>query len=765
MKVKYFKKIVSLIASFSILFNSLATPLAVIAQEVSPTPESTPIETTTPEPTVEPTENPTTEPTVESTASPSATPEVTNEPTPTQSPLPTDISTPTNSPQSEATSESQVEGASTESTQASEITTDKEDYHPGETATITGTLFEAFQSLVLRVFGGSDEDGTYTESNYDITSDDLGNFTFSYLLDNIFRPLYTVQVFDTLGSLLAEKTFTDSAIGTYDQCSNDDGVGYATGDTGCRWANGNLNVNNSAYFESDATVQRLWLKGYAPGSSHNVTLQYGTTKGGKHAYDFLTSWNHSEDWITISDLCQDITGCTTGSVDTLSIPSDPNGSGQYEVPGSVFTMHGGNLTTASTPVLGGSYAGDSETSITVSFTVDSSGSMCETTNGKNPVTTCGVALFFGAHISDGAQWGVGTTAVNISGSPYHVSLAAEDGQAIGQRDNQMQADAIVIPIEGNIVVVKETDPDGDPTSFTFNPSWGESFTLSDGQSHDSGPLVAGTYDVSETVPAGWDLTSATCSDGSPVTAIDLAAEETVTCTFNNQKDSAIVVEKQTLPNGSVQSFEFDSSWGNNFNLSDDQTNNSGDLVPGTYSVDELAVSGWDETSAVCSDQSPIEAISLQAGETVTCVFTNTQRGNIVVDKVTNPSGDTQSFDFVTSGSGYSNFSLSDSDAPNSQEVLAGSYTLSETVPAGWDLTSATCDSEETVESLDVEPGETVTCTFTNTKRGHIIIEKNAIPDSNTQEFTFINNFGNANPSSFNLTDPSAEQSPPQPDAL
>ena len=36
------------------------------------------------------------------------------------------------------------------------------------------------------------------------------------------------------------------------------------------------------------------------------------------------------------------------------------------------------------------------------------------------------------------------------------------------------------------------------------------------------------YNVAETVPTGWDLTSATCDDGSPVTNIDVSANETVT---------------------------------------------------------------------------------------------------------------------------------------------------------------------------------------------------------------------------------------------
>ena len=73
-----------------------------------------------------------------------------------------------------------------------------------------------------------------------------------------------------------------------------------------------------------------------------------------------------------------------------------------------------------------------------------------------------------------------------------------------------------------------------PQSFTFDPSYGPDFGLTDAAApNDSGFLDPGTYSVSETVPAGWDLTSATCSDGSNPASINLAAGETVTCTFTN----------------------------------------------------------------------------------------------------------------------------------------------------------------------------------------------------------------------------------------
>ena len=51
----------------------------------------------------------------------------------------------------------------------------------------------------------------------------------------------------------------DASIGTYDQCSNDKGIGYSSGNTGCRWINSIVQKSNSLYFEGDATVQRLWL--------------------------------------------------------------------------------------------------------------------------------------------------------------------------------------------------------------------------------------------------------------------------------------------------------------------------------------------------------------------------------------------------------------------------------------------------------------------------------------------------------------------------
>ena len=308
---------------------------------------------------------------------------------------------------------------------------------------------------------------------------------------------------------------------------------------------------------------------------------------------------------------------------------------------------------------------------------------------------------------------------------------------------------------GHILIDKVTNPAGDAASFEFDPSYSaNNFSLTDAATpNDSGDLRFGVYSVAELAKAGWDLTSATCSDGSPVTAIDLQPGETVTCTFTNTKRGHIIIDKVTVPGGDSQLFTFTPSYngGQTFQLADATTpNDSGALVPGTYSVSEAAIADWNLTGATCDDQSPVSAISLQPGETVTCTFTNTKRGQIIIDKVTVPGGDSQLFTFTPSYNGGQTFQLADATAPNnSGGLVPGTYSVAEGAIAGWDLTSATCSDQSPVRAISLQAGETVTCTFTNTKRGHIIIDKVTDPAGDPASFEFDPSYSTSN---FSLTD-------------
>ena len=172
---------------------------------------------------------------------------------------------------------------------------------------------------------------------------------------------------------------------------------------------------------------------------------------------------------------------------------------------------------------------------------------------------------------------------------------APDGRKVDDKDSA----ELPVP-RGRIIVRKVTNPQGDAQSFSFTSSFG-SFSLKDGEQKDSGWLVPGlTYSVSEGQTAGWDLTSATCSAGSPA-SIPLAAGSTVTCVFTNTKRGSLQLTK--LTNGTTSST---TSWtftltGPNVSTTvtvgpgnNPTTFNNVSLVPGqTYKVCESNVpTGW-----------------------------------------------------------------------------------------------------------------------------------------------------------------------------
>lgn len=126
------------------------------------------------------------------------------------------------------------------------------------------------------------------------------------------------------------------------------------------------------------------------------------------------------------------------------------------------------------------------------------------------------------------------------GTEIVVSMTLESGRFSGGLLVTIECE-LATPQPGRIIVVKEATDGSDTTqSFNFSSSYSDEFALADGQQNDSGDLVPGTYSVAESVPAGWNLVSATCDDQSPVDAIDLSEGETVTCTFLNEQVQDVV---------------------------------------------------------------------------------------------------------------------------------------------------------------------------------------------------------------------------------
>jgi hypothetical protein len=299
-------------------------------------------------------------------------------------------------------------------------------------------------------------------------------------------------------------------------------------------------------------------------------------------------------------------------------------------------------------------------------------------------------------------------------------------------------------ITGSITIVKDAIPN-DPTPFEFAPSANlqqGNFLLDDdgagsNQKTFTG-LAAGTYTVQEVnLPSAWQIVDLECigdTDGDTITGTALATigldpGEHIVCTYINAKEGSITIVKDSLPDD-PQDFEFDPSSNlqiTNFLLDDDPDSprlsqeTFPDLdVPATYSVKEVSIpSGWELTDIDCAGggtdttgslATATATIELDAGEAVVCTFENTKQGTIVVAKETDPDGSSESFEF---GTDYGpNFFLTDGGTNESAHLPPGTYSVSELTTSGW-TTAASCSDASAPSAIALDPGETVTCTFTN----------------------------------------------------
>lgn len=200
----------------------------------------------------------------------------------------------------------------------------------------------------------------------------------------------------------------------------------------------------------------------------------------------------------------------------------------------------------------------------------------------------------------------------------------------------------------------------------------------------------------------------------------------------------VTIRKVTDPSGLTESFDYthnlqtDPASGTSFSLADGESEVFDNVLLGAgYTVTETSLpSGFDLDNIDCSASSGVTPTVNGAtvtfdiddvADTVDCTYTNKARGTIIVEKIT---GDgSGSFDFTSSSLTPSAFSLTTSgagvagkDSRTFGDLIPGSYDVAETVPAGWNLQSASCDDGSSPASISLEAGETVTCTFVNQRQ-------------------------------------------------
>ena len=177
-----------------------------------------------------------------------------------------------------------------------------------------------------------------------------------------------------------------------------------------------------------------------------------------------------------------------------------------------------------------------------------------------------------------------------------------------------------------------------------------------------------------------------------------------------------------------------------------------------FRASEFAFQPSDEATFQPGDTS-VE-IDLAAGDVAGCTFENTKRGTINIVKNTVGGDDTFAFTDDIPASGGFTIETSMDDTETFENVVPDTYAVTETSQIGWDLTGLTCADPGDLGSssvlatgiatIDLDPGETVTCTYTNTKRGTINIVKNTVGGDDT--FAFTDDIADDTPSSgFDVT--------------
>ena len=376
------------------------------------------------------------------------------------------------------------------------------------------------------------------------------------------RSLVLLTLFISAVAVSAQKGGTGSVIlatTDTDACQNGARNTPELPCSGGAWSNGNLNINNSQWVEGEYVPVRIKISALTAGSTGNtVTIDYDTTTSGKHTFDYLGDYDASTgppNGPGGNDPCSGVSPCANPT--STPIPEDPNVPNTFEPAGRDMTIWNGTITNISTPtIISGDYTGTSITRIVVTYDV-------------NPGLT-NVVIAFGAHVAHRIDWGFGNTAINLNGSPYH--LTAGGGQV------SMKVDATIFPSIITIIKSVSTIPlpgegPGTTSTFSFGFTFNQGatttpFNLVDDVVGTGGgsPLSVNATEVFQTTSFGsgspitiqegnyaptWSVAGINCvstsgglpvdttnntTNGSTRTATIIAEEsELTTCTFTNSQ--------------------------------------------------------------------------------------------------------------------------------------------------------------------------------------------------------------------------------------
>ncbi len=340
-------------------------------------------------------------------------------------------------------------------------------------------------------------------------------------------------------------------------------------------------------------------------------------------------------------------------------------------------------------------------------------------------------------------WSTSWTPAQINDASFGLILSVRNDDGSHNRDLYVDtitlAVTYTVPTTGTITVTKVVvnDNGGTKTVADFPLKVGTTSVVS-GTSKE---FTAGTYTVSETGDANYAATfSGDCDANGSIT---IAAGENKSCTItNDDKPAHLTINKTTV--GGNGAFEFTISGTASSEHSVRTTDGSGSTDPiemraGTYSVTETSQTGWDINSASCTDGSSsysgnaVTGIQIPLGADVSCTFTNTKRGSITVAKTVLTPGKeattTDTHPFTVRLNGETTKDVSTNSNATFDNLLPGTYTITEDTDVNYDAVSATPDVNPDMlgAQVTIEAGENAQVTFENgQKTGNLTVIKNVV---------------------------------------
>ena len=318
------------------------------------------------------------------------------------------------------------------------------------------------------------------------------------------------------------------------------------------------------------------------------------------------------------------------------------------------------------------------------------------------------------------------------------------------------------PRQPQLRLIKATDPTNDPGKFDLSDSVEGLKVDEGGNGADSGFFytTTGSHTILEAAGNGstslGDYDSKVSCDSSKGSndpginhTFNLAYGDKVTCTFTNSRLPQLKLVKATVPTTDLGTFDLSDDVAG---LKVDNGGNGADSGFFSTAIGSHTVSEADGGASLSDYGSKVECDSskgsndpginhtfnLAYGDKVTCTFTNTRRGTIIVEKLAPSYSSSAEFDFA----GDITAKLKHGEKSTGVSVEPGQYTATETVPTGWDLTKIICDDSASttassgdfstgVATFNVEAGETVTCTFTNIPLTDITVSAKSLAPGGT----------------------------------